>query len=82
MYLRPPHSVPKPYGNPKLKEMKEHHHTMVIWKWKGKAETIATPRKSHANENNTTKYSHACTMHAKTSKGIIHETRYLQVIPL
>lgn len=82
MYLRPPHLVPKPYGNSKLNEMKEPHHTTVIWKWKGKAETTATPRKPHANESNRAKYSHACTMHAKDSKGIIHETQYLQVIPL
>lgn len=62
--------------------MNEPHHTMVIQKWKHKAQTTVTPRKPDTNDIKGTKYTHACTMHPKTSKEIIHETRYLQVILL
>jgi len=41
--------------------MKDPHHTMVIWNWQGKVETIDVPRKTHANDNKRTKYIHACT---------------------
>jgi len=61
--------------------MKEAHHTMAIWKWKGKYQTIVTHGKTHANDNKRTKYTHACTMHAKTSKEIIYATQYLQSNP-
>jgi len=77
IFLRPPHLVPKSYDHPKLNQMKEPHYTMAIQKWKGKAKTIVTIGKTHANESERTKYTHACTMHAKTSKEIIHATRYL-----
>jgi len=58
--------------------MKETHHTIGIQKWKGKVKTIVTLGKTHVNDNKRTKYTHACTMCAKTSKEIIHATRYLQ----
>jgi len=61
--------------------MKEPHHIMVIWKWKGKGKTNVTPKKFHANERRKTKYTHAYTMHAKTSQGIIHTSRYLKSNP-
>jgi len=34
IFLRPPHLVPKAYGNLKLNRVKEPHHTMDIQKWK------------------------------------------------
>jgi len=68
IFLRPPHPVPKPSDNSKAQSMKEPHHTMAIWKWKGKDETTVTPGKTHAKYKKTTKYTHACTMHAKTRK--------------
>jgi len=65
IFLRPPHPIPKPFGNPKLKKMKEPHHTMAIRKWKGEVETTIAPSKTHVNDNKTNKYTHACTMHAQ-----------------
>jgi len=74
IFLRPPHSVPKPSENPKLNPIKEPHHTMTIWKWQVKVETTITLGKTHANDNKRTKNTHACTMHAKNIKEIIHAT--------
>ena len=73
-FLRPPHLVSKSSDNPKLRKMKEPHHLTSIWKLKCKAEMTLTPGKTHANENKRIKYTHACTMHAKNSKEIIHAT--------
>ena len=44
---------------------------MAIYKWKGKVETTVATDKNHDNDNKRTKYTHACTTHAKTSKEII-----------
>jgi len=55
IFLRPPHPIPKPFGNPKLNKKEEPHHTMAIQKWLRKVETTITPRKIHANDRKRTK---------------------------
>jgi len=55
IFLRPPHPFPKPSINPKLDQKKEPHHTMVIWKWQGKVETIVTRGKTHVNDSKRNK---------------------------
>jgi len=32
IFPRPSHLIPKPFGNLKLNQVKESHHTMAIWK--------------------------------------------------
>lgn len=66
IFLRPPHPVLKPFDNPKLNQIKEFHHTMVIQKWKGKVETTITLSKTLANDSKRIKYTHECTMHSET----------------
>ena len=63
--------------------MKETHHSMPIRKCKCKKETTVTHDKTHANDNNITKYTlHACMIHSKTSWEITYAICYLKVFIL
>jgi len=70
-----------PFDNPAQQNARE---TTTPWlSGNGKRlKNIVTPGKTHVDDNNRMKNTHACTIHTTSSKEITDENKYLQVIPL
>ena len=67
-------SKAQPRNNPIIPWLSENGEARI--------KLLLKPNKTHANDNKSTKYTHEYTMHAKTSKEIIHTTYCLQVFSL
>lgn len=77
IFLILPHLVLRPFSNPTEASKRNPITPWLSRNGKIRLKTTITPRTTHENDSERTKHTHAYTMHAKTSKKIMHATQYL-----